>query len=141
MRAGVKGPHILLIAPAEPDQGSALPALPIISVRLSDATRPVRLLLDSGTNGALLYNTSEYMAPPRTGHLEGAGVDGRQRMFSVMPPQDVKIGALELSGVTFASLPGTQKDARAKGFDGNLTLGLFRRVFIDHADHYAVLEP
>jgi hypothetical protein len=22
-----------------------------------------------------------------------------------------------------------------------LTLGLFRRVFIDHADHFAVLEP
>lgn len=141
MRAGVKGPHIPLIAQAEPEQGSALPDLPIIVVRLSDATRSVRLLLDSGTNGALLYNTSEYMAPTRTGHLEGAGVDGKQRMFSVLPPQDVKIGPLELSRVTFVSLPGTQKDARAKGFDGNLTLGLFRRVFIDHADHFAVLEP
>ena len=38
--------------------------------------------------------------------------------------------------------PGqNQKDARAKGFDGVLTLGLFRRVFISYADHYAVLEP
>ena len=34
-----------------------------------------------------------------------------------------------------------QKDSRAKKFDGVLTLGLFRRVFIAHADHYAVLEP
>ncbi len=141
MRAGVKGPHIPLIAQAEPEQGSALPDLPIISVRLSDATRPVRLLLDSGANGAILYNTPEYLAPSRIGHLQGTSVDGKQRMFSVLPPQDVRIGPVELSGVTFVSLPGTQKDPRAKGFDGILTLGLFRRVFIDHADHYAVLEP
>jgi hypothetical protein len=29
----------------------------------------------------------------------------------------------------------------AKGFDGVLTIGLFRRVFIDHTEHFAVLEP
>jgi hypothetical protein len=62
-------------------------------------------------------------------------------MLLVLPPQDVKIGSLELSGVPFFSLNGTQKDARAKGFDGVLTTGFFRRVFIDHADLYAVLEP
>ena len=61
---------------------------------MSDATRPVRLMLDSGTNGAILYNTPEYLAPPQRGHLQGAGVDGRQRMFSALPPQDVKIGSL-----------------------------------------------
>jgi len=41
----------------------------------------------------------------------------------------------------FVSLPGTQKDPRAKGFDGILMMGLFRRVFIDHADHFAILDP
>ena len=56
-------------------------------------------------------------------------------------PQDVKIGSLELSRVPFFSLAGIQKDARVKGFDGVLPTGLFRRVFIDHADHFAVLEP
>jgi hypothetical protein len=53
----------------------------------------------------------------------------------------VKIGSLKLSGVPFVSLAGTQKDSRAKGFDGVLTLGLFQRVFIAHADHFAILEP
>ena len=62
-------------------------------------------------------------------------------MFSALPPQDVKIGSLALSGVAFFSLGAVQQDARAKGFDGVLTTGLFRRVFIDHADHFAVLEP
>jgi hypothetical protein len=141
MRAGVKGPHIPLIAQAEPELASPLADLAIISVRLPDATRPVRLMLDSGTNGAILYNTYEYLTSPRIGHIEGAGVDGRQLIFSALPPQDVKIGSLKLSGVPFVSLPRTQQDARAKGFDGDLTLGLFRRVFIAHADHFVILDP
>jgi hypothetical protein len=140
MRADLRGPHAQLITPAE--RGSGLePNLIIVEARVSDATRPVRLMLDSGANGAILYNTSEYLAPPQKGHMRGAGVDGRQRMFSALPLQDVKIGSLKLRGVPFFSLAGTQTDARTKGFDGVLTLGLFRRVFIAHADHFAVLEP
>jgi hypothetical protein len=50
-------------------------------------------------------------------------------------------GSLELSGVPFVALLGTQKDSRAKGFDGVLTLGLFKRIFICHRDHFVVLEP
>jgi len=141
MRAEVRGPHTALATPPKLADGFGLSNLIVVEARLSDATRPVHLLLDSGANGAILYNTSGYLAVPRTGHLQGASADGRQRMFSVLPPQDVKIGSVELSGVTFVSLPGTQKDPRAKGFDGILTLGLFRRVFIDHAEHFAVLEP
>jgi predicted aspartyl protease len=140
MRADIRGPHAELMTPAERGSGLA-PNLTIVEARLSDATRPVRLMLDSGTNGAILYNTSEYLAPPQKGHIQGAGVDGRQRMFSALPPQNVKIGSLELSEVPFFSLAGTQTDARAKGFDGVLALGLFRRVFVAHADHFAVLEP
>ena len=140
MRTGVKGAHIAL-ASANPEQDSASSGLPIISVHLSDATRPVRLLLDSGTNGAILYNTPEYLDPPRKGYLPGVGVDGKQRMFPALPPQDVKIGSLKLTGVQFVSLGRNQTDARAKGFDGVLTFGLFRRVFISPADHFAILEP
>jgi hypothetical protein len=73
--------------------------------------------------------------------LRGTSADGAQRVFSALPPQDVKIGSLELTGVPFYSLPGAQKDSRAKGFDGVLTTGLFRRVFISHADRFAVFQP
>jgi len=143
MRAEVKGRHIPLVAPAEPADGAALPGLLIIEVRLSDGMRPVRLLLDSGTNSPVLYNTSQYMALPLSQGLplRGNGVDGAQRIFLALPPQDVKIGSLELSRVPFFTLAGAQKDARIKGFDGVLPAGLFRRVFIDHADHFAILEP
>ncbi len=143
MRAEVKGTHIPLVALPEPEDGAAAPGLLIIEVRLSDGMRPVRLMLDSGTNAPVLYNTSQYMALPLSQNvpLRGSGVDGAQRIFSALSPQDVKIGSLELSRVPFFSLAGTQKDARLKGFDGVLPTGLFRRVFIDHADHFAVLEP
>jgi hypothetical protein len=143
MRAEVKGRHIPLVASAAPEDGAALPGLLIIEVRLSDGMRPVRLMLDSGANAPVLYNTSQYMALPLSQNvpLRGNGVDGAQRIFSALPPQEVKIGSLELSLVPFFTLARAQKDARLKGFDGVLPAGLFRRVFIDHADHFAVLEP
>jgi Aspartyl protease len=142
MRAEVKGPHIPLATTAESEDG-ALPGLLIITVRLSDGMRPARLLLDSGAQRPLLYNTSQYMELPLSHDvpLRGSGVDGTQRIFSALPAQDVKIGSLQLSRVPFFMLAGIQKDARAKGFDGVLPTGLFRRVFIDHAHHFAVLEP
>jgi hypothetical protein len=141
MRAEVRGPHIALVSESEITDGSALSNLIIVEARLSDATRPVHLMLDSGANGAILYNTAEYLNPPQTGHVQGTAVDGRGLMFSALPPQDVKIGSLRLPDVAFVSLSGTQKDSRAKGFDGILTLGLFRSVFIARADHFAILEP
>jgi|ERR1035441_1942933 hypothetical protein len=143
MRSGVKGLHIPLVAAAERANGPALPGLLIVAARLTDGTRPVHLMLDSGANAPFLYNTSQYMALQlsQTVALRGSGVDGAQRIFSALPPQDVKIGSLELSGVPFFSLAGIQKDSLAKGFDGVLTIGLFRRVFIDQSDHFAILEP
>jgi hypothetical protein len=141
MRAEVNGPRIALVPPPETAAGSALVNLVIVEARLSDATRTVRLVLDSGANGAVLFNASDYLNPPKRGHLQATVMDGGGMLFSALPPQDVKIGSIRLQGVPFVSMAGTQKDSRAKGFDGVLTLGLFRRVFIAHADHFAILDP
>ena len=100
-----------------------------------------RELLDSGANGAILYNTARYLNLLQTGHLQGSGMDGNGLFFSALPPQDLKISSLRIPGVPFVSLDGTQKDSRSKEFDGVLTLGFFRRLFISHADHFAILEP
>jgi hypothetical protein len=64
-----------------------------------------------------------------------------QRIFSALPPQNVNIGSLEVPQVHFFGLAGIRKDVRAKGFDGDLPTWLFRRIFIDNRDHFAVLEP
>ena len=139
MRAEVKGPRIPLLATAEADGGGLL----IITARLSAGLRPVRLLLDSGANVAVLFNTFESMALQLSYGVQvrGSGVDGMPRIFSALPPQVVNIGSLELRDVRFFGLAGIRKDVRAKGFDGDLPTGLFRRVFIDKGDHFAVLEP
>jgi hypothetical protein len=142
MRAEMKGPHIPLVATAEADQVGVMSGLLLITVRLSGGLRPVRLVLDSGANTPILFNTSQYMLlrPPHEVPVRGSGVDGSQPIFSALPAQDVKIGLLELHGVTFFSAI-TEKGSFVNGFDGVLTTELFRRVFIDHADHFAVLEP
>jgi hypothetical protein len=143
MRAAVKGPHIPLLAPAEREDGVPLPRLLIIAARLSDGTRPVRLVLDSAATAPVLFDITQYLSvrPAYDVPLSGSGVDGTPQILSALPPQDVRIGSVELPGVPFFSLAGTQKDARLKGVDGVLATALFRRVFIDHADHFAVLEP
>jgi hypothetical protein len=144
LRAEVKGPHIGLLAVqvGTPD-GEPLPSLLIIFARLSDGAAPVRLKLDSGTNAPFLYNTSGLMAPSSFGgaSVVGMGADGDEKVFSALPPQDVKIGSVRLSNVTFMTLAHPPKDSGRTEFDGLLTIDLFRRVFIDHVDHFAILDP
>lgn len=143
MRAAVKGPHIPLVTPAQKTGGAQLTKALIVAAHLPDAIRPVLLKLDSGTNGAFLYNTSQYMPRVmfRGASLFGRSVDGKQREFSVLPPEDVGIGSLELPKLAFVTLDDTQKDSRTTAFDGLLPTALFRRVFINHAEHFAVLDP
>jgi hypothetical protein len=63
-----------------------------------------------------------------------------QRAFVALPAQNMKIGSLDLEKVPFFTPIGGQKDSRTSNVDGLLTMGLFRRVFICHAEHFAVLE-
>ena len=108
MRKEAKGQHVALLAPAQTESNAILPNSRIVSARLSDGMRPVRLKLDSGTNVPFLYNTSEYMA---VGLSRGAsshcvGANGAQRTYSTLTPQIVKIGSVEISHVAFVTLTG-----------------------------------
>jgi hypothetical protein len=143
MRAEVKGSHIALVEPAQtPGDAQLLKSL-IVVAKLSDGMRPIRLKLDSGSNVPFLYNTSDYMALGlfHGASLQGGGANGGQHTFKALPPQNVKMGSVEISKVPFITLAGAQKDTRTSDFDGLLTMGLFKRVFVDHADHFVVLEP
>jgi len=142
MRTDLKGQRIPLVTEPQPEDGVVMPGMLIILARLSDGMRPVRLKLDSGATASFLYNTSQYMArvPFRNASLYGGG-NGSQRSFIALPPQHLEIGSLELPQVTFVTLAGIQKDSHTPEFDGLLTLGIFKRVFISHVDHFAVLDP
>jgi hypothetical protein len=135
MRGDVKGSHIALVEPAQKENGLTAGSL-IVVAKLSDGMRPVRLKLDSRSNVPFLYNTSDYMALGlfKGASLHGGGANGAQRSFTALPPQNLKIGSIEMSKVPFITLAGVQKDSRPSDFDGLLTLGLFKRVLIAHAD-------
>jgi hypothetical protein len=144
MLAGVKGPHIPLLEPARAADGMPAHMSLIILARLSDGERPVRLKLDSGTNVSFLFNTYRYLPLGllRSTSLHGGGLDGAQHPYATMPLQDLQIGSLEIPRVPFVTFADSPEGlSRTSAFDGLLTLGLFRRIFISHAHHFAVFEP
>jgi hypothetical protein len=143
MRADIEGPDIALVTPDRTPVDESPCMLLIISARLSEGSQPIRLKLDSGTNAPFLYNTSGHMAPGGFGGapVVGSGADGDEKVFSTLPAQEVKIGSLRLPGITSMALTHPLKDSGRTEFDGLLTIALFRRVFINHADRYVVLEP
>jgi|SRR6516164_8068101 hypothetical protein len=103
--------------------------------------RPIRLALDSATNTPFLFSPSRYMVPRFLGtNSRQMGGDG-QMIYNVLPPQDMKIGSVQFPRVSFVTMEGVEKNPRTSEFDGLLTMGLFRRVFINHEERFAVLEP
>ena len=142
MRARMKGHRVPLLAPG-PSSDGTLPSSLIVSAQLSDGLRPVRLKLDSGANVSFLYRTSDYLALGgfRGRSLSGGGVDGVQRIVTALPPQDMKIGHLVMSKVSFVTVEEARKDTHTSEFDGLLSMGLFRRIFINHEEHFVVLDP
>jgi hypothetical protein len=142
MRGKIKGPQIPLLRPNRPVDGS-LPECLVISVRISGVTRPVRLELDSGAYLSTLFRSPGTMplTAYRSAEVKGSGGSGAQRMFTILPLQTMRIGPIEMDRVQFVSLNSAQEDSLPSDFDGLLSLGLFRRVFIDHAEHFVILDP
>lgn len=142
MRRTIKGERVELLMPAQAGAGQ-LPRTLIVAARLSNGKRPVRLKLDSGTNAAILYDAAQFLALGsfQGASLHGAGSDGAQRRYGSLPPVDVKIGALAMEKVSFLTPTGDAKNPQTGEIDGLMGVGHFRRVFIDHADRFAVLEP
>lgn len=139
MAAHVRGPHTALLIP---EGGSAARPL-IIEARLSSATRPVRLKLDSGTNVSVLFNTAQYLRLQFLGNPSspGVGLDGVRKNYAAIPAQSLLIGRSELPNVTFFTLANPPVEvSRTTGYDGLLALSGFRRVFIGQAG-FAVFEP
>jgi Aspartyl protease len=143
MRANVKGERIALVTPDQKKQGRDLPNSLVVAAHFANGMRIVHLKLDSGANAGFLYQPSNYLAlgSVRLASTRGAGVDGQARSYSVLPLQNLKIGRLELTKAAFYAVAGVEKDPSTTEFDGLLPMGLFRRVFIDHAEHLAVLDP
>jgi hypothetical protein len=140
MRGGMKGERIAMVTSTETED--VPPNSLLFTVLLSNVPKPIRLKLDSGATASVLYNPAQLQSPGlvRSEMRRGNGTDGTQRKFARLPAQELKVGPLDLPVVPFFAPAATGKNARSQDFDGLLTTGLFKRVFVDHADHFAVLE-
>jgi hypothetical protein len=144
MQSEIKGKHIALVIPPHPEGGGLLTEPLIIAVHLSGIpARPLLQLLDSGTNVPLLYESGKAMAGGFSVSvpIRDRGPDGVERVFAVLPPQDMQIGTLTLHQISFVTPAATGKDLPKVEVDGLLPTALFRRVYISYADRFVVLEP
>jgi len=142
VRTGMKGRHILSSSSSETTE-DGLVKLVIITAHFFRGTRPVRLMLDSGSVAPILYGPSDYL---EVGEIEGSswqgkGANGEQHDFVGLLPQDLKIDGFEISNVPFFALRNEREGVHAAGYDGLLPAGLFRRVFISRGGDFVVLEP
>jgi len=123
MQAGLKGGHVALeTLPQTPDE-IPMTKLPIIPVHLSGfGPRRLLLLLDSGANASFLFKHAIYLAPwlPETGQRDVFSADGVKRRFSILSPQSMQIGSLNIQQVSFATPAGSGENALMSKEDGLL---------------------
>jgi Aspartyl protease len=144
MQSAVKGGHIALATPPETADEVPLTTLLVIPVHLSGfGSRQLLLTLDSGANAPFLFKHAAHLAPglPRATQAHGFGADGVKRAFSILPPQSMQIGSLNMQQVSFTVPAESAENALTSEEDGLLTTVLFRRVFISYADRFVVLDP
>ena len=144
MQAAVKGGHIALVTPPHTPNEVPLTTLLIILVHLSGfGARQLLLTLDSGANASFLFSHAVNLAPGlrQTRQRDGYGADGVKRVFSILPPQSMQIGSLNMQQVSFAVPADSGENALTSKEDGLLATVLFRRVFISYADRFVVLDP
>ena len=144
MQPEVKGKHIALVTPPHSDSGVLSTEPLIIPVYLSGVPgRPLLLLLDSGISNPLLYDVGKNIAGGFSADapIRDHGPDGIERVFSVVPPQEMEIGRLTFHRISFVTPTSTRKDVPKVEVDGLLPTVFFRRVYISYADRFVVLEP
>ena len=144
MQAAVKGGHIALVTPPQTPDDLSLTAIPLILVHLSGfGARQLLLTLDSGANASFLFNHAMDLTPGlhETGRRDGYGADGVKRGFSIVPPQSMQIGSLNIQQVSFAAPADSGENTLTSREDGLLATVVFRRVFISYADRFVVLDP
>ena len=123
---------------------ASLTTLLIVPVSLSGfAGRRLLLALDSGTNAPVLFRHGVYLAPGllKAGHSDGYSTDGMKREFSILTPQSIEIGSLNIEQVSFAVPVESEENDLMSTEDGLLATVLFRRLFIGYAGRFVVLDP
>jgi len=139
----VRGERVPLAAASRQEGKTPLPETLVIPVQLSGGkARTVRLLLDSGTSGPLLYDRGdETKVPSDTALMRWIGADGVDHAFVRVAPQNIEIGKRSIPHVSFVAPAASGNDLPKIDADGSLPTALFRRIYISYAEHYVVFDP
>jgi hypothetical protein len=117
----------------------ATPDRIVVPLRLALLARPVSLLLDSGTNTAMLFPAQQEAAQIAWG-------SGRGNIHSLNASQNCHVertnlamGSQTLRDVVLAACEGRTRDKTDT--DGLLPTGIFHRLFISHQREYVIANP
>lgn len=138
MRSHVHGEQLAFATPhAEGGVASTEPL--IIPVRLSGMpNHSLFLLLDSGADAPFLWKVEEAIRMRSVAAQNISAGRRAQPAFTILPPQDMRIGELLVHQISFA-IP-TGNDTAKIDVDGLLPTAQFRRVYIDYDHRFVVLE-
>lgn len=146
MQEKVKGVHIEFVTPTpHPERNLSFTQPLVVPVRVSGfGERPLSLLLDSGSNAAILFNVQKQLLQWQSvsAPLTAPGPDGLVLAFAALQLQDIQVGPHSLQRISFITPVSSGKnDLMKPDVDGVLPTALFRRTFISYADHFVVLAP
>lgn len=144
MAQAIKGTRTAFVAIPHAREEAVLSTPPVIRASIAGRNRhELLLLLDSGTNAPLLYNTES--SRTRGGAINVAavarGIDGAEHGFSMLPASDLAIEGNRMREVSFIAPTTTAADVPQVAFDGLLPTCLFKSIFISYAERYAVIDP
>jgi hypothetical protein len=143
MRESIRGEHIPLVRPQNPESELPFTERLVVSVRLSGAgSREILLQLDSGSDGPILYAGSKdrELAILDQATRQGANRSKAQQAFAVLPQQDMRIGSHTFSRVSFVTPVSSDNNIPDRREDGLLPTMLFQRVFINNSEHYVIFD-
>ena len=143
LQDSVHGEHIALVSSRKP--GGELPFTErlVVAVRLSGiGQREIRLQLDSGSDGSILYaDNSELEQLLKRAKLQGPEVGDARRAFAVLPLQDMNLGSRIVRKVPFVTPANRSQKVPDREEDGILPTVLFQCVFVSHSDHFVIFDP
>jgi len=143
MQQSIRGERISFLAPKHPENEVPFMERLVISVHFSGVgTRQIRLQLDSGSDAPILYaGNVTNSALLKRATLQGVYVTKAQRVFAVVPPQDIRIGTRTLNHVYFFTPVSVEQKIPVMETDGLLPTVVFQRLFISSGGHYVIFEP
>jgi hypothetical protein len=144
LQDSVHGEHIALVPSRK--AGGEIPFTErlVVAVRLSGTgQREIRLQLDSGSDGSILYadNSRLEQSLLKQAKLQEPEIGDARRAFAVLPLQDMNLGSRIVRKVPFVTPANRSQKVPDREEDGILATVLFQRVFVSHSDHFVIFDP